>query len=159
MLKSASVLAAAVLAAGLVAAGSASAATITPVDTDFTLAGSLTMSQSTTVSCDVLLEGNTDASGAFATITDGSFSPGSWQCGWLVAPSSFPWTVSLNTAPSITITGIGANSILGTCAGAITKDWNNGSSSVTFTGDTILGSPGPCTIEGTLYSSPALTVS
>ncbi|PLR27589.1 protein activator of alkane oxidation PraB [Caulobacter zeae] len=157
MLKSASVLAAAILAtAGFAAAGSASAATITPAGTGFTLSGDLTMSQSTTVECAVTLTGTTASDGSSASITGGSFAAGDWQCGWLVTPSSFPWSVTLNGGSSITISGIGANSILGNCAGSITTNWSGG---VTFSGATIPGSPGTCSITGTLTSSPSLTVS
>ncbi|MBI1683646.1 protein activator of alkane oxidation PraB [Caulobacter hibisci] len=159
MLKSASVLAAAVLAAAGFA-GSASAATITPNPTSFTLTGTLTLSQSTTVTCNVSLTGSVPAGGGSATITSGSFSGGSWQCGTLVFPTGFPWGITLNGGTSITVVGIGATSILGSCSGNITTSWVNGSpGKVTFTGATIPGSPNSCTITGTLNSSPSLTVS
>lgn len=160
MLKSASILSAAVLAvAGLSAPAAASAATISPSGA-FTLTGTLTLQQSTTVNCDVTLNGTVAAGGASATITSGSFAPGDWQCGWLISPTGFNWTITPNGGTSITITGIGATSILGSCSGNITTNWTNGSpGSVTFTGATIPGSPGTCTITGTLKSTPSLTVS
>jgi hypothetical protein len=162
MLKSASVLAAAVLAAaGFAGVGSAQAQTIT-AGTSFTLSGDLQLSQSTTVTCAVTLSGSTNAGGTSATITSGSFAPGDWQCGWLVAPSSFPWTVSLTGGTGISISGIGANSILGNCSGVVGTSWTNpvGStpSSVSFSNHSIPGSPSTCYITGTLTSSPNLTV-
>ncbi|KSB88888.1 protein activator of alkane oxidation PraB [Caulobacter vibrioides] len=166
MLKSASVLAAAVLAAaGFAGVGSAQAASISPANTGFTLSGTLTLSQSTTVNCVVSLTGTTNAAGTAATITSGSFSPGDWQCGWLVSPSSFPWTVSLTGGTGISISGIGANSILGNCSGVVGTTWTNPvagppaqPSSVSFSNHSIPGSPSTCYITGTLVSSPNLTV-
>lgn len=160
MLKSASILSAAVLAvAGL--SSPAMAQSISPAGASFTLSGNLTLQQSTTVRCDVSLSGSVAADGKSATITGGSFSAGpDWQCGILVSPSGFPWTITPNGGSSISIAGIGASSILGSCNGTIGATWNNGSpSSVTISGATIPGSPSTCTINGTLTSSPNLTVS
>ncbi|MDG2530939.1 protein activator of alkane oxidation PraB [Caulobacter endophyticus] len=164
MLKSASVLAAAVLAAaGL--AGAAQAASISPAGASFSLVGPLQLSQSTTVVCDVTLSGSVDPSGGFATITGGAFAPGDWQCGWLVVPSSFPWTVTPTgggaSGTELRIDGIGANSILGNCAGTVFVDWQNAPpspSGATFVNATIPGSPGTCYITGRLDSYPDLTV-
>lgn len=160
MLKTASVLAAAALGfAGLAGASSASAATISPAGASFTLTGTLSLSQTTNVTCAVTLTGTVNAGGTSATITGGSFAPGSWQCGWLVVPSGFPWTVTPGAGPTVTITGIAASSIAGSCSGTITAPWTNGPpSSVTFTSATIPGSPSACTISGTLTSSPTLTI-
>jgi hypothetical protein len=162
MLKSASVLAAAALSAAGFAgfAGSASAQTISPPGASFTLTGNLTLSQSTTVTCAVTLNGVVNSSGTGATITGGSFAPGSWQCGWLVVPTGFPWAVTPGINPSrITVTGIAASSIAGSCSGTITAPWNNGPpSSVTFSSNSIPGSPNACTISGTLTSTPTLTI-
>jgi len=160
MLKSASILSAAVLAvAGL--AGPAAAQSISPAGASFTLSGNLTLQQSTTVKCNVSLSGVVASDGKSARITSGSFSPGpDWQCGFLVNPSGFDWVITPNGGSSITITGIGASSILGSCNGTITTNWTNGTpSSVSFAGSVIPGSPNNCTITGILNSSPSLTVS
>lgn len=162
MLKTASVLAAAALGfAGLAGASSASAATIAPAGASFTLTGNLSLSQTTNVTCAVTLTGTVNSAGTAATITGGSFAPGSWQCGWLVVPSGFPWTVTPGAGPTVTVTGIAATSIAGSCSGTITAaPWTNGPpSSVTFSSASIPGSPSACTISGTLTSSTALTVS
>lgn len=166
MLKSASVLAAAVLAAaGFAGVGSAQAQTISPANTGFTLSGTLQLSQSTTVNCAVSLNGTTNVGGTGASITSGSFAPGDWQCGWLVSPSSFPWAVTLTGGTGISISGIGANSILGNCSGVVATTWTNPTttptvqpSSVSFSNHSIPGSPSTCYITGTLVSSPNLTV-
>ncbi|WP_433948402.1 protein activator of alkane oxidation PraB [Brevundimonas diminuta] len=156
--KAASIASAAVLAiAGF--AAPAMAQSISPAGTSFVLSGALTLEQSTTINCNVSLNGTVAADGSSATITGGSFSPGDWQCGLLVSPSGFPWTITPNGGGSITITNIGASSILGSCNGVITTNWNNGTSSVYFPTSTIPGSPNPCKITGTLTSSPGLTIS
>lgn len=161
MLKSASVLAAAAALSVAGLAGSASAMPISPAGTNVTLTGNLTLSQTTTVTCAVTLNGVVNAAGTGVTITGGSFAPGSWQCGWLVVPTGFPWTVTPGTGPTrITVVGIAASSIAGSCSGTITAPWNNGPpSSVTFSNASIPGSPNACTISGTLTSSPTLTIS
>ena len=159
MLKSASILSAAVLAvAGL--SSPAMAQSISPAGASFSLSGSLNLQQSTNIDCNVSLSGSVASDGKSATITGGSFSGGDWQCGFLVAPSGFPWTITPNGGSSVTIAGIGASSILGSCNGTISATWNNGSpSSVTISTATIPGSPSTCVIDGTLTSSPNLTVS
>ena len=158
MFKTASIASAAVLAVAGFAAP-AMAQSISPAGTSFVLSGALTLEQSTTINCNVSLNGTVAADGSSATITGGSFSPGDWQCGLLVSPSGFPWTITPNGGGSITITNIGASSILGSCNGVITTNWNNGTSSVSFPGSTIPGSPNSCKITGTLTSSPGLTIS
>ena len=158
MLKSASILSAAVLAvAGL--SSPAMAQSISPAGASFTLSGSLNLQQSTTVDCDVSLSGSVAADGKSATITSGSFSAGDWQCGFLVSPSGFPWTITPNGGSSVTIAGIGASSILGSCNGTIGATWNNGAPSSVTISASIPGSPNTCNINGTLTSSPNLTVS
>lgn len=156
--KRASVLSAAVLAvAGLAGPASVSAATISPAGA-FTLTGTLTLRQSTTINCNVTLNGVVAAGGGSATITSGSFASGDWQCGVLAYPTGFPWAVVLNGGTSITIMGVGATTILGGCSGNITTNWINLPPPRVFMNSTIPGSPGPCAITGTLVSSPSLTV-
>ncbi|PXA84024.1 protein activator of alkane oxidation PraB [Caulobacter sp. D4A] len=164
MLKTASVLAAAALGfAGLAGASSASAATIAPAGGSFTLTGTLTLSQTTTVNCAVTLTGTVNAAGTAATITGGSFAPGSWQCGWLVVPSGFPWTVTPNSTTQITVSGIAASSIAGSCSGTVSLDWNNATpGSATFKAapnNQIGGSPSVCTLVGTLTASSSTPLS
>lgn len=157
MFKSAAIAAVAVLgAAGF--ASSASAAVITPNPTAFTLTGSLVLVQSTTVTCNVTLTGTVAAGGGSATITGATFAPGSWQCGTLVGPSGLPWTITPGAGPTITVTGISATSILGRCAGTISAAWNNATSSVTFSGATIPGTPRACSLTGTLRSNVPLQI-
>jgi hypothetical protein len=158
MFKAASIASAAVLAVAGFAAPAA-AQSISPAGASFVLSGSLTLQQSTTINCDVSLNGTVAPDGSSATITGGSFSAGDWQCGFLVSPSGFPWTITPNGGGSITITNIGASSILGSCNGVITTNWDNGTSSVSFPDSTIPGSPNSCKITGTLTSSPGLTIS
>jgi hypothetical protein len=169
MFKSASVLSAAVLvAAGF--ASPTSAGTITPNNTDFTLTGTLVLQQSTTtVQCRARLWGAVSFSGDSATITGGVFeadATADWRCGWLVSPSGFNWMITPSSGPgpgpAVSITGIGFTTIVGNCSGNISNIlWTNSSpGSITFSWLTppIPGSPSPCTITGTLVSSPSLTV-
>ncbi|MFS0740106.1 protein activator of alkane oxidation PraB [Brevundimonas sp. 3P9-tot-E] len=121
MFKTASIASAAVLAVAGFAAP-AMAQSISPAGTSFVLSGALILEQSTTIECNVSLNGTVAADGSSATIT-------------------------------------GASSILGSCNGVITTNWDNGTSSVSFPGSTIPGSPNSCKITGTLTSSPGLTIS
>lgn len=163
MFKSASVLSAAVLAvAGL--ASSASAATITPNPigpAGLYLTGGLTIYQDGVfIHCNVKLRGYVPTGGREATITDGYFEPGDWQCGSFVSPTGFNWRITPNGGTWVTIEGIGITTILGNCSGNITTNWTNGlPGSITFSGLGFPGSPSACFITGTLFSSPSLTVS
>ena len=73
--------------------------------------------------------------------------------------------VTLTGGTGISISGIGANSILGNCSGVVATTWTNPTttptvqpSSVSFSNHSIPGSPSTCYITGTLVSSPNLTV-
>ncbi len=139
----------------LATTGAASAQTITPNpstgSSSVTLSGVLTISQTTTVSCNVTLN---------VEVTSGSFFGGSWQCGWLVSPTSFPWAFTPAPASRVWITGFSLNNIVGSCSGTIHTRWTNGSPGrLELDSWTIPGSPTHCTIDGTLSSSPSLTIS
>ncbi len=148
----------------LATTGAASAQTITPNSptgtTSVTLSGILTISQTTTVSCNVTLNVVVAAGGGSAMVTGGSFFGGSWQCGWLVSPTSFPWAFTPSPASRVWITPFNLDNIAGSCFGTIHTWWTNGSPGrLELDSWTIPGSPTYCTIDGTLSSSPSLTIS
>lgn len=159
MFKSAAVLSATVLATASFA-GSAVAATITPnPQTGFTLTGNLHIRQEGShVTCAVTLRGYVPGGGSQAAIITGAFDWGSWECGWLVNPTGFGWTLYPNSSTSVTLMGIAFNTILGSCSGTVTTNWSNAPSGMTFLYATIPGSPAHCTITGTLTAAPALTI-
>ncbi|KSB88887.1 hypothetical protein AS593_00165 [Caulobacter vibrioides] len=142
MLKRGLVLAALALA-GFTVPGQASALTIT---------GTLQMHQTVTVSCNVQLNAVVAPSGLTAVITGGSFSPGDWQCGWLVTPSAFPWSVTITGPSSVTVSGVGATTILGSCSGSFSSNGLTPTSLVIspLTPAVLPGTPGACTFSGVL---------
>lgn len=156
----------------LVAASLASpapAATFTPdFPPNVRITGRLTIDQGGPVTCDVTLDGYIMIGGSMMQITNGSFAAGDWQCGWLVQPTSFPWTVTPNNYgpwPTATIQGMGVNTILGNCSGFVTVKWGNGPSwnaGMDFWGQASSGSPYTCFYDGMLsvtnYSSTPITI-
>lgn len=160
MIKSAAVLAAAAMGIAAVAPA-AQAQVLTPNPTTFTLAGNLDLTQSLQVKCRTTLTVSVAAGGTTGSVTAASFAPAnssSWQCGTLVRPSGLPWTVSVGPGSTVTVTGIGATSILGTCSGTLSAPWTNGAPSTVALSGSIPGSPGGCSISGTLSASGGVQI-
>lgn len=159
MFKSAAILSATVLAtAGL--AAPASAATFVPNPlANVTFTGNLNIVQlGSNATCAVTLRGFVPGGGSAVMITAASFSGGSFQCR-LYTSAGLPWKLIPNTATSVTLQGFSFNTTVGSCSGNVTTSWANGTpSAMVFSGATLPGSPAPCTITGTLNSSPNLTI-
>ncbi|KSB87804.1 hypothetical protein AS593_00665 [Caulobacter vibrioides] len=148
--------------AGLTVPNQASSQTFTP---DFppyvTLSGYLTISESTVVSCYVTLNAMVNYGGSSMTITGGSFAPGDWQCGWLMQPVAFPWTVTPTSPGWVSISGVALITILGACAGTAHVRWVNGStwpSTVDFSPASLPGVPAICSLNGSLTVSGGVTL-
>lgn len=156
----------ALAAAGLAAPTHASAQTFTPTfpgDVSFT--GTLTFTESTALHCEITLNGVVHITGSSIAITSGVFAPGDWQCGWLVQPVAFPWTVTPTspTSPStVYISGMAFITILGACSGTATAHWRNAGSwsgtTLEFWGATIPGAPVNCSLVGDLAVSGGVTL-
>jgi hypothetical protein len=162
MLRHLAITASAILAIGA-SAGAAKAVTFVPngsEPTSFTLTGTLTLQQSTTIRCAVRLNGMILPGGSLAYIYSGSFTSGDWQCGWLVYPNGFTWILTPSWPSQVTVSGVSAATILGSCSGTLSYlTWTNGPpSSVTMYYASIPGSPSACTISGTLTSSPQISI-
>ena len=128
------------------AATAAPAMAAFPPSTTLTLSGPLTLSQSITITCDVSVDISVSAGGV-PTITGRSFSPGSFLCGGVVAPSG-TWDITLGPgATAVTLT-IGASSILGSCYDTVVAGLAG--TSITFNNVTVAGTPSNCTVDGTL---------
>ncbi len=117
--------------------------------------GTLQIDQGGIVECNVSLNGYILSDGSMMQITDGSFTSGDWQCGWLVQPASFPWTVvpsNFGGGPKATIYWMGMNTILGHCGGTLTFDWSNSywGGSIDFWAKSLSGSPSTCYLNGRL---------
>lgn len=151
MFKSLSLMSAAVLAAASLASPAA-AQHLSPAPGVVTISGTLVLQQSTTLTCTGTFTVSIDAAGV-GTITGGTFSPPSSPlCGALIRPSNFPWTVTATALDEVTITGIGATSILGSCAGDVEADVAGGT--ITFSNEVIPGTPSNCTIVSGILSGP-----
>lgn len=161
MSRSVAVLCAAVAAATIPAA-SASAANFVPNPLDpVTFSGDITIEQSglAPITCRVLLDAKVLAGGFHAEIRGGNFSPGDWQCGWLMFPTAFPWYIYPNTTTQVQFSTFSFYTILGSCSGSLTTGWANGSpGKVVFSSAAIPGTPGACVVNGTLETSPSLTI-
>lgn len=157
MSKSVSLVAAAALAASI--AAPTSAAVISPYSTTttyVTLSGTLALSQTTNVSCNVVVQLAIAPGGGSALVTSASFAPGSWQCGWLVAPTGFPWTVTPIRSGRADVTGVSATSILGSCSGSLSLSVMNGVVDLTYVN--MPGSPAICWMNGYLVTGQPLNV-
>ncbi|MEH0198833.1 protein activator of alkane oxidation PraB [Caulobacter sp. CCNWLY153] len=160
MSKAVALLCAVALAAAIPAA-SATAANFVPNPRDpVKFTGNLTIEQGgVSVTCSVLLDAKVVNGGFHAEIRGGSFSAGDWQCGWLLSPTAFSWYVYPDTTTQVLFSTFSFNTILGSCSGPFFTGWANGSpGKVVFSNTVIPGSPGACTVNGTLDTDPSLTI-
>ncbi|PXA84023.1 protein activator of alkane oxidation PraB [Caulobacter sp. D4A] len=158
MSKSVSLAVAASLAvAGL--ASAASAATFTPNSSSTTVpvtfAGTLTLGP-TPMSCSTILTGVVNPGGGSVTITGGSMAPGSWQCGWLAIPASFPWTLTPLTTAQVSLSPMALTGGLSECSGVVTASWAN-PGTIIFNATVIPGAPA-CQVSGALSSTPNVAI-
>jgi len=151
-------------ALALVAAPAAFATTYSPAGTNVTFTGSLTLSQSTTLTCNTSLTVAINGAGTSASVTGGSVSPGSWQCLFVYPTFSPAWSITATAPASGTVTNLDignvrAVSLTGTC-GADTLEvlWNDASNTITIPSQSISGSPGPCTFSGSLTTGTNVTI-
>ncbi|NGM51824.1 protein activator of alkane oxidation PraB [Caulobacter sp. 602-2] len=164
MFKRATVASAFALAvAGLTAPTQVFAQTFTPTFPGYvTLTGNVTIAEATTLNCQVTLNGAVNPTGASITITSGSFSSGDWQCGWLIYPVAFPWTITPSGAHAITLTGVALVTTLGACSGSAHASWNNPyvwpTSIVRFSSTPVAGLPVDCRLTGDLVVSDGVTL-
>lgn len=121
-------------------------------DAQVAITGTLQMHQTVDIACVVQLRAIVAPSGTSAVITGGSFSPGDWQCGWLVTPSGFPWSVTIPAPGTVTVSGVGVTTILGSCSGSFTSTGLTSSTLVipSTAPATLPGTPNACTFWGTL---------
>ncbi|MBO6764311.1 hypothetical protein [Maricaulis sp.] len=119
-----------------------------PPGTTPTISGTLTLSQSTTIDCDVTVDLSISGSGV-PTITSRSFSPGDWPCGVLVNPTG-TWTITPGPGTNKVTLSIGATSILGSCSGTVQADFNTATNTITFNNVSVPGTPNACTVNGSL---------
>jgi hypothetical protein len=154
----------AALASALALAGMttpAAAATFTPNPSFVNLSGYLTTNETTTLSCYVSLNASVNSGGTSMTITDGVFTGGDWQCGWLILPVAFPWTVTPTSTSSVSISGMALLTPAGACSGTAYVRWRNYapfSSSLEFWSASIPGAPVNCSFVGDLYVSGGVTL-
>ena len=124
-----------------------------PAPNTFHLTGVLELQQSITIECDVKIDVSVDANG-HASVTGRTFSntsPGtSPLCGGVVLPFGV-WTLNADSTTQVTAE-VGSSSILGQCFGDIVGTWSNATSTLTFNSATVPGTPGDCTVDGTLTS-------
>ena len=147
-----------VLALAVTAIATPAAATnwrFDPAPNTFHLTGILQLEQSITIFCNVKIDVSVDAKGV-ATVTSRTFSNGtpgvtSPLCGGVVQPFG-TWTLAPNGSDTEVTATVGSSSILGSCVGSILGAWSNANQTVTFTGASVPGTPGPCTVNGTLTS-------
>lgn len=150
----ASTLASVLALAGMTAP--AAAATFTPNPSFVTLSGYLTTHETTTLSCYVTLNGSVNFGGASITITDGAFASGDWQCGWLITPVAFPWTVMPAGPGSVAVSGMALLTPVGACSGTAYVQWRNNApfpSTLEFRSASIPGAPVNCSFVGDLQVS------
>jgi len=119
-----------------------------PPNTTPTISGTLTLSQSVTIDCDVSVDLDVDGAGD-VTVTGRSFSPGSFLCGGVVAPSG-TWTVDYGPGANEVTVSVGASSILGSCFDTVVADFNHTTNTITFNNVTVAGTPSNCTVDGSL---------
>ena len=119
-----------------------------PPNTTPTISGSLTLSQSITISCDVSVDLSVNGAGV-VTVTGRSFSPGSFLCGGVVAPSG-TWTVAYGPGTDEVTVSVGASSILGSCFDTVVADFDNATNTLDFDNVTVSGTPSDCTVDGSL---------
>ena len=141
--------------AAMTVASPAMAQSFKPVNSTTKLSGVLNLQQSININCNVHVDVSINGSGV-ATVTSRSFSPGSPLCGGVVQPFG-TWTLTPNSTTQVTAT-VGASSVLGSCVGSVIGAWNNANSTLTFNNATVPGTPGPCTVNGTLTANPAVTI-
>ena len=127
-----------------------------PLNSTTTLSGTLDLRQSQDVNCAVSVGVSIDGNGE-ATVTSRSFSPGTFLCGSVVNPAG-TWTIDAGPGTNTVTLNVGASSILGSCSGTVQADWNNSTGTLTFNNVSIPGSPDPCTIDGSLSSSPQVSI-
>lgn len=153
----------ALITAGLAVPTQAASYTFTPTfpgNVSFT--GSLRVTESTTLDCDVTLNGVVNITGSYITITSGSFAPGNWQCGWLMQPVAFPWTITPTGPSTVDISGVALITVLGACSGTVYAHWRNAGSwpggTLEFWSTSIPGVPVNCTLLGDLAISGGVTL-
>ena len=162
----------AVSAAAVMAFAGAANAHVSPAGTTIELAGVLTLSQSQTLTCDVSITLQVNAAGTGGTAT-ASLSAGDTGCGWPVQTTG-TWSWSDIGPGTIRITGVGANTLFGSChSGVLDVVWTNGagaggrglgavSTVGSIPGSTVIpwNPSAPCQASGTVWPvSTVVTVS
>jgi len=113
-----------------------------------TISGTLTLSQSITIDCDVSVDLSINGSGV-PSITGRAFAPGSFLCGGIVQPSG-TWDIAYNPGlTSVTVT-IGATSVLGSCFDTVIAGFASATNTVSFSSTVVAGTPSNCTVDGSL---------
>ncbi len=146
------------MAVGLAAVGQANASTIT---LPRSITGTVTVEQSLRITCDFTGTLRSTSSGGLE-IANPTFRAGNALCGTVVRANSGPWGVTISGPLSgthanvpVTITGVGASTILGgSCSGTVTGVLNdNGSGhALTLNSATLPGSPTNCTVHSGTFN-------
>lgn len=133
------------------------AQSFSPVNSTTTLSGNLELEQTQIIDCDVSVDVSIDGAGA-ATVTNRSFTPGSFFCGLLVQPTG-TWTVTAGPGASSVTLSIGASTVTGgSCFGTVTVPYNSTTGELYFNNVSVPGTPNACRILGSLYASPVITI-
>lgn len=137
MLKKIALAAVSALAASAMLA-SAAAAQVAPGSYTLTTVGSqrLTVQQSVRLNCLASLNLRVNAGGTTGSISGGSLSPGDGLCS-NVTLTGFSWPVSIGTftggSAPITVSNVGASTILGSCSGGVLSGTINSSGVISIT--------------------------
>lgn len=157
----ATIAAAVAVAGATLGAGSASAATISPANTDFTAPGTIVVTTPASfglpVTCSISLSGSTSADGSSAAITAAQISGSNRLCG-LPQLKNLPWTLTPTSATTGEVSNVGF-SLLGYNCGPATLagTFDNMTNTLTSTNQPMSGN---CTINSlSVQPDPAFTLS
>ena len=153
-------LTAAALAPAL-AAAPATAQSFSPAPSNGTISSvNLTLEEAIFISCDVSANYSVNASGQ-ASLSNETFSPGSFFCGTLVQPTQ-NWAIETvaGSTSEVDLT-IGFATFTGnTCSGVVRAPYDNAAGRIQLFNATIPSTTGgiPCRIDGDLFTSPRLEI-
>jgi len=149
------------LMAGLGFASMASAATITPVNSDFTATGTIILSSYSLahvpISCNATFKGRVTADGAYAAIDSVSLAGSKDFWCQTYKFNGLPWKLTASSPTTGKIEGVAFNVLNSTCGpSTINTTWNNTSNTLAASSQPLSGN---CTINSlNVQPSPAFVV-
>jgi hypothetical protein len=145
---------AAVALASAAAVDSANAFSLSPKSTHFAATGTLNLSAvGTTVACKTKLTGATNSKGA-GKISGATFTGTSFVCA-AITPVNLPWKMAASNATTAVIKGVTVSGGGSSCGPSTVKIAVSSGGAFTFNNATLTGG---CSINGTIQSSPAITI-